>query len=439
MVARVGIHTLELSWELTANPVLFQQLQQQLKRKGGKNWQGQYAREGISRVFFIQAPEGRPYRALHLQVDPAVIFGNAPFSITSVDQVRVFLVSWITKWLEAHYGSLPFKYPPSWKVYRLDVACDLSLKEGEAAAYIQLARQAAVPQGMRAMGEGNEAWNSYRIVNKLETFQMYRKDLQLQEKSKNAAGYENVLRIERQLENKRLNEVKERYHLCDKTIQEICCQAIVDELLYERLASVFGELPSFVTVSGAEQAVLCEEGMTKSKRQKLTELLHDLSPENGGLRTLKNSEKMSSNTFRKRIAWMTEKGISPLLLKENSKTVTLANPLSLISWNWLDARMDMPESTQNACDARQSDRETVGSSAEMIMEVVGAELLSSLSPEPTVTVLSAAGRTTCLAAWLAHGGQALKRLAEPVQTGSRWGLAKGQERFTLDPSGASGV
>ena len=92
---------------------------------------------------------------------------------------------------------------------------------------------------------------------------------------------------------------------------------------------------------------------------------------------------------------------------------------------------------QNACDARYSDSETVGSSAEMIIEVVGAEPLSSLSPEPTVTVLSAAGRT-CLAAWLAYGWQEFKGLAEPVQSGSGWWLTKGQERFTLDPSGASG-
>ena len=413
MAVNVGIHTVELSWELTVHPVLFRKLQQRLMRKGGKNWEGQYTGDGIARVSFVTAPEGRPYRALRLQVNPAVLFGNNRYSITPLDLVQNNLEALVNQWLESHYGCLPFKYPPAWKVYRLDVACDLPLEEGEPESYIQLAQQAPVPQGMQDQSNGHKLWNSYRIENLLETFQLYRKDLQLHEIGRDASEYENVLRIERQLKNGRINEVRKRFELRDKTLQELCRHDIIDTLLYERMATVFGELPSFVTTIEAEKRLLSDEGMPKSKRQKLTELLQDLSLEDGGLRALKNSGKMSSNTLRTRIAWMTDQGVSPLLLENGNKKVTLANPLSLIFWSWNDARAYAAEPDQRTDDTRSFQVASFGSSTDMLTETKEEEFSSTVPSEPIANRIWAVKLrfpSTCI--WIYPGLRTVERHAQ---------------------------
>lgn len=156
---------------------------------------------------------------------------------------------------------------------------------------------------------------------------VYFKDEQLKSLKKKGVElqvreFDNVIRTEVRLKNKRLNyNIKNTFHL-EKTLDNYFDESVADDCFRRYVEPIFYTEP-FYRLDYALIAIQSDNRINETEAEKLCELVTDINKK--GFSKAKKEYKYCDDTFNKHIKLLRSIGINPLTFDENINLVILQN------------------------------------------------------------------------------------------------------------------
>lgn len=251
-----GIHTMKLRLDFDVPAEWFA-----LRSIIGPRSKGKHLQRGVVHHKFRYVAEANLY-CLYVGIDPAIMLGRLPFSITSIDDVRRLLPQAFSSWLSS-LSSLSLPDLLDWQVQRLDYAVDIHCDSQDIAeAYAATACRGRLPRYLRQKYE--QTSRNLHVKNKRECFQVYAKQLQIRDRHPNAspnvvAQYSGVVRCEIQLNRAKLKSISKDQGFGGYTLRHFLNEKLAASLIMGRIREVSSPAGEHRTLTGAKQTIAAHE------------------------------------------------------------------------------------------------------------------------------------------------------------------------------------